>query len=156
MEIFSTATLFLRFLALFLGDQQDDGEVMLITGKYSVEIFDPSNPSLTCSLPDMTVSRIEHAAAGITVCGGDDYFGNVGQSCETLDGRQWTVTHKLQQKREHHEMWQSPSKGIMLLGGQTRGTGNTVETLQDDGSSVMQQWKLKYDTRYVDIKYKYC
>ena len=52
-------------------------DVMLITGgsssfQSSVEIFDPSNPSLTCSLPDMTVTRYEHAAAGMTVCGGYD------------------------------------------------------------------------------------
>ena len=30
-------------------------------------------------------------------------------------------------------------------------TRDTVETLQDDGSSVMQQWKLKYNTAYGDI-----
>ena len=84
---------------------------MLITGGVdesrlsSVEIFDPSNPSLTCTLPDMTVARYEHAAVGHTVCGG----GAGLLTCETLNVRQWTVSHSLQQKRAHHVMWQSPS-----------------------------------------------
>ena len=147
MEIFSTATLFLRFLALFLGDQQDDGEVMLITGGdhyeslSSVEIFDPSNPSLNCTVPDMNVTRYFHAAAGMTICGDHD---DGSQSCETLDGGQWTETHQLHQKRKYHVMWQSPSKGMMIMGGGFSNT--TVETLQDDGSSVMQPWNLNYDT----------
>ena len=130
-------------------------DVMLITGGHdestlsSVEIFDPNNPSLTCTLPNMTVTRDFHAAVAMTVCGGDHY-GDVSQSCETLDGQQWTVSQQLQQKRENHVMWQSPSKGMMLMGGWDS-SGNTVESLREDGSSVMEQWKLKYDTRYSDI-----
>ena len=146
------------FINLFpdVDDDNRGGDVMLITGGSdgnnrlsSVEIFDPNNPSLTCSLPDMTVTREHHAAVGMTVCGGNNYKDG-SQSCETLDGQQWTVTHQLEQKRWAHVMWQSPSKGIMNMGGWYSGTENTVETLQDDGSSEMEQWNLKYDTRYGD------
>ena len=147
MEILvSIATLFLRFLALFLGDQPDDGNVILITGGLdgkalealsSVEVFDPSNPSLNCTLPSLSVERFHHAASGLTVCG---HFWDE-QSCETLDEHQWTVSHQLEQKRKSHVMWQSPNKGVLLMGGEYG--ENTVETLQDDGNSVMQQWKLK-------------
>ena len=114
----------------------------------SVEIFDPRNPSLKCTLPDMTVKRNYHASVGTTVCGDD---GDGRQSCESLDGQGWTVSHTLKQYRADHVMWQSPSLGMMILGGSYSYTGYTVETLQDDGSSVMQQWKLIYNTRYGDI-----
>ena len=111
----------------------------------SVEIFDPSNPSLTCTLPNMNATRFYHSAVGMTVCG-DDEYGDGSQTCETLDGQQWTFSHQLQQERAGHVMWLLPNKGVMLIGGFNSGSHSTVETLQDDGSSVMQQWKLKYDT----------
>ena len=92
----------------------------------------------------MNVSRYYHATVGMTVCGG--FRGEGSLSCETLDGQKWTESHQLQQGRRGHVMWQSPSKGMMQIGGYYSGTENTVETLQDNGSSVMQQWKLKYKT----------
>ena len=108
----------------------------------SVEIFDPSNQSLTCTLPNMTVARNGHAAVGLTVCGGWD--GNDGlQTCETLVGQQWTESHRLQQKRQDHVMWQSPSQGLMLIGGYYGGTEKTTERLQDNGNG----WSLQYYTR---------
>ena len=134
---------------------ETDVDVMLIMGgktgigrgRYnvlsSVEIFDPSDPSLNCILPNMTKVRDQHVAVGFTVCGDKRYS---GKKCETLDGQtgQWTESHKLQQNRNDHVMWQSPSKGLMLLGGEL--SSNTVETLQDDGSSVELDWKLKTRT----------
>ena len=89
-------------------EDENHEEVMLIAGGIthgynwlsSVEIFDPSNPSLTCTLPDMNVTRYFHAAAGLTVCGDHD---DGSQSCETWDGGggQWTVSHQLHQKRKY-------------------------------------------------------
>ena len=40
----------------------------------------------------------------------------------------------------------------MIMGGWSKGTlRETVEALQDDGSSVIQSWNLNYDTVYGDI-----
>ena len=95
------------------------GGKILKTGTYertdlsSVEIFDPRNPSLTCSLPDMTVSRNYHASVGITVCGDCFDCDDGHKTCEKLDGRRWTVSHQLQKKLSCHGMWQSPSKVII-------------------------------------------
>ena len=133
---------------------------MLITGGAgtgnewlsSVEVFDPRNPSWSCSLPDMTKPRICHAAAGMTVCGCSSYY---TPSCEKLDGKKWTVTHTLNPRRWKHVMWQSPSKGMMVMGGPY--SIHSIDALQDDGTLVRQQWKLKYRIEYDDITtiYKY-
>ena len=48
-------------------------------------------------------------------------------------------------------MWQSPSQGLILMGGmRSTGTEDTTEKLQDDGSSVVG-WKLRHKTEYGDI-----
>ena len=102
-------------------------DVMLITGGKdgsslsSVEIFDPSNPSVTCPLPDMTSTRYDHAGVGMTMCGADIDGGDGFQSCEMFDGQQWTESHSLQSLvRFGHVMWKSPNKGIMIMGGFNR------------------------------------
>ena len=123
---------------------------MLITGGYdgdslsSVEIFNPSNPSFSCQLPNMTVTRSQHTAVGRTVCGG---YRDGEQTCETLDNGQWQVSHRLQQRRDGHVMWQSPSQGIIVMGGWTSGTQNTTERLEGNGNG----WDLQHDTMYGDI-----
>ena len=157
VEIFNTPSYYHHITTeISITSKTVTSDVMLITGGYdgshrlsSVEIFEPDNLSLTCTLPDMTVARYYHAAVAMTVCGGDHY-GDVSQSCETFDGKQWRVTYQLQQNRENHVMWQSLNKGMVIMGG-WESSVDTIETLQDDGSSVMEQWKLKYDTRYGDI-----
>ena len=119
---------------------------MLITGGWdedikwsSAEIFDPSNPSLTCNLPNMTVARSYHAAVGRTVCGGG---GDGLQTCETLDNRQWKVSHILQEERWIHVMWQSPSQGVMVMGsGGFSDTGKTTKRLEGNGNG----WELQHD-----------
>ena len=128
--------------------------VMLITGGWNddnrlarlstVEMFDPSNPSFSCQLPNMTVARQDHAAVGRTVCGGR---GNGEHTCETLDNGQWQVSHNLQQGRQGHVMWQSPRKGVMVIGGGDYGTGKTTERLERN----VNGWSLQHWTGYGDI-----
>ena len=124
---------------------------MLITGGYdgdslsSVEIFNPSNPSFSCQLPNMTVARWYHAAVGRTVCG--SWRDDGGQTCETLDNGQWQVSHNLQQWRYNPVMWQSPSQGIIVMGGSYSGTETTTERLEGNGNG----WRLQHKTRYGDI-----
>ena len=120
---------------------------MLITGGYdeddrlsSVEIFDPSNPSFSCQLSNMTVARAGHAAVGTTVCGGWGY--DSIQTCETLNDGQWQVSHSLQEKRVDHVMWQSPSEGVILMSGTWGGTRNTTERLDGNGTG----WGLQHNT----------
>ena len=145
---------FERLAGVPMVSSTSSSDVMLITGGdsrsnrlSSVEIFDPSNPSLTCTLPDMTVARHEHAGVGMTMCGGAK---GGRQSCEMFDGQQWVRSHSLlQEYRIGHVMWKSPNKGMMLMGGSCcYGKENTVETLLEDGSSVMQPWKMQYRTGY--------
>ena len=128
-------------------DEDREGDVLLITGGYdggrlsNVEMFDPSNPSLVCNLPDMTVARYDHASVGGLVCGG---WGGL-DSCEELSGAKWRVSHSLQQKRIYHVMWQTPSQEILVMGGGY--SEDTTERLQQSGAG----WKLKHKTRYGDI-----
>ena len=107
----------------------------------SVEMFDPSNPSFSCQLPSMTVDRFIHAAAGRTVCGG---WVDGGQNCETFDNGQWQVSHKLQKGRLNHIMWQSPSQGMIVMGGSEGGTRKTTERLEGNANG----WELQHDTLY--------
>ena len=136
--------------------------VLLITGGYkrvplsSVEIFDPNNVSLSCSLPNMTVDRYYPASVGLVVCGGkninpDGGWGDdAGTTCETLDTDTglWNISHTLKEKRGGHVMWRTPSGKIMLMGGWD--SENTTEVLKDDGSSEYG-FNLKHRTKYVDM-----
>ena len=123
--------------------------MILITGGYesrddelsTVEMFDPSIPSFSCQLPNMTVARSSHAAVGSTVCGG----GGGEKTCETLDNGQWQVSHTLQQERWSHVMWQSPSQGIIVIGGGYY--DNETERLGGNGNGR----RLQHDTLYGDI-----
>ena len=130
-------------------DETREGDVLLITGGKtdgnvelsSVEIFVPSNPSLVCNLPDMTVARSYHASVGGLVCGG----AGAEKSCEELSGAKWRVSHSLQQKRYAHVMWQTPSQEIRLMGGYY--SEDTTERLQQSGAG----WRLQHWTMYGDI-----
>ena len=125
---------------------------MLITGGWgdgrlsSVEIFDPDNPSLSCQLPNMTVGRNSHAAVGRTVCGG---YEEGLKTCETLENGQWQVSHGLDQYTAEHEMWQSPSQGVIILGGRFRRT--STERLSGNGTA----FSLQHGTLYVGDFYLY-
>ena len=121
----------------------------MITGGYdgdslsSVEIFNPSNPSFSCQLPNMTVARTQHAAVGRTVCGSSG--SRNAQTCETLEIGQWQVSHKLKQLRYDHMMWKSPSKGIIVMGGERFDTRKTTEKLEGGYA-----WRLQHDAGYGD------
>ena len=138
--------------------------VLLITGGLnygagslrSVEIFDPSNDSLSCSLPSMVRRRNGPASVGMTVCGG--YDDRARKTCETLHMRtgQWRLSHTLKEERVYHMMWRTPSDKIMVMGGVYNGTleqwnnetTTLTEVLKDDGSSEYS-FDLKHKTRYV-------
>ena len=96
----------------------------------SVQLFDPSRPGHVCSLPHMVYSRNDHAAAGLTVCGGS---GVGGHTCETFnpDSGHWRVSHHLTHRRREHVMWESP-EGPLVIGGSSQ---NTVEKLRYDGTT---------------------
>ena len=131
-------------------DSRTEGDVLLITGGLtdgderlsSAEIFDPSNPSLVCNLPAMTVAREAHASVGGLVCGGS---GGAEKSCENIDNGQWKVSHSLQQYRAAHVMWQTPSQEILVMGGSRRDNWDTTESLQQSGDG----WTLLHDTAYI-------
>ena len=91
----------------------------------------------------MTVTRSQHTAVGRTVCGG---YRDGEQTCETLDNGQWQVSHTLQQRRTRHVMWQSPSQGIIVMGGEWD-SGTTIERLVGNGNG----WELQHLTVYGDI-----
>ena len=149
--------IFISSLAIFLGsveccgplfpDDPKEAEVMLITGGRgngyglsSVEVFDPNNSSWFCDLPDMRATRHDHAAAGLTVCGGS---GVGGQTCETFnpESGSWSVSHHLRHRRREHVMWASP-EGPVVLGGSSQ---NSTELLTYDGTTK-ETFKLLYST----------
>ena len=106
----------------------------------SVQLFDPSRPGHVCSLPSMVYSRNDHAAAGLTVCGGS---GVGGHTCETFnpESGHWSVSHHLKYRRREHVMWDSP-EGPVLLGGSYQ---NSSELLRYDGTTKVT-FRLLYNT----------
>ena len=130
---------YILLLVMLITGGKDDGGDMVS----SVEIYDPSNPSFSCKLQNMPDANSGHAAVGRTVCGG---WGDL-RTCVTLDNGQWQESHRLQQRRDGHVMWQSPSQGIIVMGGWTSGTQNTTERLEGNGNG----WDLQHDTQYGDI-----
>ena len=117
-------------------------EVLIIAGgrldnaQYSqyAEVFDPSNPSNTCTLPSMSVGRLQPGFSDRTVCAG---WYQTPPSCETFDDGEWKISHNLTQERGGPKMWKTPSKSLMVMGGQlASGHVYTTEILKSDGTTT--------------------
>ena len=116
----------------------------------SVEIYDPSAPSVTrsCQItPNMPTTRSSIVAHGSLVCG--DWNGHPRDCIELRDGA-WQTAHTLNQDRKWYNSilhqptqkvlnvhyrsstWDS-SKGLVIMAGQ--GANTTTEILRDDLTS---------------------
>ena len=119
-----------------------------------MEIFDPSNTSLSCALENMNYWRWLHGSTGETVCGGYGATATSAWLCETFDinSGQWKQSHKMKKMRYWPGMWRTPSDKIMVIGGGVGGAysgvgaGNTTEQLLEDGETLLSNFTLVNDT----------
>ena len=109
-------------------DKKGPGDYNIL---FTVEVFDPTNPSLSCKLPE-TKKIAYHGSLGLTVCGGIWHE----KSCQTFDlNWKWKHSHKLNHKRNRCLMWRNPMGQIMLIGSEYLASMFTTETLLDDGTT---------------------
>ena len=95
-----------------------------------------------CSLPDLPFGRDYHSQTGLEVCGGND-ANNTFKACLRFGGGSWNPSHNLQEGRNLHSSWASPS-GTVLLGGS--GSPETTELLDDTTGNSVMHFPLKYHT----------
>ena len=142
MLCFVPITCFVVMVMIGGVDQKGPGD-----GEYlsMVEVFDPTNPSLSCKLPEIK-SIASHGSLGLTVCGGVSNR----KSCQTFDlnSGEWKHSHNLKHDRADSLMWRNPMGQIMLIGGWDS-SKFTTETLLDDGTTeesfqLSQEHRARY------------
>lgn len=87
----------------------------------SVEVFVPET-GLSCSLPNMTISRSDFTLNGFLACGGDviSSASSGSRNCSLYNPRDqgWTLeAYQLSQWRGSHSSWTLTNGSVLLMGG---------------------------------------